>query len=154
MTIHKKFIIQIIKQHSATLGDLISRRGLNISDGMQSVDELPDRLDKIFYTLEFLKKEGLIEIKEVHSTTIPDIFHLPIGKDEEKIPGLIYYHNKLKQVYDWNIEMKPGLIHYKGQRYQTDEQLKEDRQFWLAIAIAVLASFLSALFTTYFPKIF
>lgn len=154
MTIHKKIIIQIIKQHSATLGDLVGKQGLNISNDMQSIDELPDQLDKIFYTLEFLKNEGLIEITEVRSTTIPDILHLPTGKDEEKIPGLIYYRNKLKQVYDWNVEMKPGLIHYKGQRYQTDAQLKEKRQFCLAIGVAVLASFLSSLFTVYFPKIF
>jgi|SRR3989338_1567177 len=154
MTIHKKLVEQIIKQYSATLGDLIGRRGLNISNGMQSVDELPDQLDKIFYTLEFLEKEGLIEVKKVYSTTIPDILQLPLGKDEKTIPGIIYYRQKLIQSYDDNIEMKPGLIRYKKQRYQTDEQLKEDRQFWLAIGIAVLASFLSSLFTVYFTRIF
>ncbi|PIU74939.1 MAG: hypothetical protein COS76_03425 [Candidatus Portnoybacteria bacterium CG06_land_8_20_14_3_00_39_12] len=154
MTIHKEFIDQIIKQYSATLGDLISDRGLDITKSMKSVDELPDQLDKIFYTLEFLKKEGLIEIKETRSNTTPTIFQIPIGSDIEKIPAVIFYHEKLKQSYDWDIEIKPGLIHFKQQGYQTDGQIKEDKQFWLAIGIAVLASFLSALFTTYFPKIF
>lgn len=153
MTIHKEFVNQVIKQYRATLGDLIDAHGLNITKNMRTVDELPDQLDQIFYTLEFLRKEGLVEIKEIHSTTTPAIFGLPVGRNEEKIPGVMYYYEKIKQAHDWEIEMKPGLIHYKEQRYQTDEQLKGERQFWLAIGVAVLASFLSALFALYFPKI-
>ncbi len=153
MTIHKEFINQIIKQYSATFGDLIGSRGLNIAKNMRSVDELPDELDRIFYTLDFLEKEELIKVEKTSNNTNIDILKLPLGVDEEKIPGIIFYGDKLEQNYSWNIEMKPGLIHFKQQGYQTDEQIKEDKQFWFAIGIAVLVSFLSALFATYLPKI-
>ena len=39
MTIHKKFIDQIITQYNATFGDLIGDHGLNIKKDMLSVDE-------------------------------------------------------------------------------------------------------------------
>jgi len=153
MTIHKNFVDQIIKQRRATLGDLIGKRGLSISEHAKNVDFLPDQLDKIFYTLEFLEKEKLITVKEVSGNTIPDIFNIPTGSDLEKIPSVIYYSKKIKQSYDWVIETKAGLIHFSQQGYKTDECIREDRQFWLAIGIAVLASFLSALFTVYIQKI-
>jgi len=154
MTIHKEFINQIIKQYNATLGDLIGNSGLNIAKNMKSVDELPDQLDRIFYTLDFLEKEGLIKVEKTSNNMNIDILELPLGADEGKIPGIIFYEERLKQSYSWSIKMKPGLIHFKQQRYRTDEQIKEDKQFWFAIGIVILASFLSALFTTYFPKIF
>ena len=99
MTIHEKFVDQIIAQYSATLGDLIDEHGLNITKDMKSVDELPDQLDKIFYTLEFLRKEKLIEVKEVSNNTNLNIFKLPIGTDEGKIPGVLFYYEKSKQTY-------------------------------------------------------
>lgn len=126
MTIHKKFVDQIITQCSVTLEDLIGKHGLNITKDMKNVDELPDQLDKIFYTLEFLRKEGLIAVKEINSNTKSSIFELPTGTSEEKIPRVLFYYKKLKQTHDWNIEMKPGLIHFKQQGYQTDNQQREE----------------------------
>jgi len=148
MTIHKKFVDQIIVKYSATLEDLIGKDGLNITKDMGSVDELPDQLNKIFYTLEFLRKEGLIDVKEISSNTKSSIFELPIGTSEEKISGVLFYYEKLKQIHGWNIKMKPELIHFKQQGYQTDNQLKEKwhQKWWGQIIILIIGGLILAFF--------
>ena len=150
MTIHKQLVVQITKKYSATIGALVGNDGLNIAGGLQSVDGLPDQLDKIFYTLEFLEKEGLIRIKKNDNTQHVDIFRLPFGNDADKIPALHYYHDKLKKAYSWDVEMLPGLLHFKQQGYQTDIQLEKRQQFRQGIFIAILASVLTALLTAWF----
>ncbi len=49
--------------------------------------------------------------------------------------------------------MKPGLIHVKQQGYQTDDQLKEQKQFWRAVIVALVAATASAILTTVFTKL-
>ena len=150
MTIHKKFVDQIIKRKEGNLDDLLGKNGLDISSQAKTAEDLIDPLDQIIYTVEFLKEAGLIEFhadRNIHST----LFDKQFG-DETKIDALLYVHNWWKIAAGWKIEIKPGLIHYRQQGYQTDAQLKEKKQFRLTIEAALLASAATAILTAILAK--
>lgn len=152
MTVYKKLVDKIIELRSVRLGDLLGERGLDLKKSVTNADDLLEPLDRIFYTLEFLKIEGLINIKEISSNQSSDIFQVPVGDDENKVSGIVYYYDKLKESYGWNIEIKPGLIHFQQQGYQTDERLKQKKQFWLTIGVAISASAITAILTALLTK--
>lgn len=153
MTIHKKFIDQIIKWRNTPLYNLIGNQGLNLKAQVKDVDELIDQLDQIFYTIEFLEREKLIECKRFSNNTIVAIFDgLSIGSID-KIEAFHYIHDLLqKSAYSWNIEIKSGLIHFKQQGYLTDEQIRQKKQFWLTIGVALGASAVTAILTAILTK--
>jgi hypothetical protein len=154
MTIYKEFIEQIIYRRDAILSELIGKDGLNLKYKVKNVEGLIDLLDRIFYTIDFLQKEGLIECNKKSHNINDDLFGLPFGEDVKRVYPTMYLCDLWESAAGWQIKIKPGLIHFKQQGYLTDAQLKERNQFWLIIASVVLASFLTSLFTLFLPKIF
>lgn len=148
MLLHKKFIDEIIKQRNATLGDIVEK-GMQLRNKSICAEDLIAPLDSIYFTLEFLRKEGFVEVNEKQNLSVPSLFKLPSSYDLEKINAVSFHCEEFNKRYDWNIKIRPGLINFREQGYKTDNQITEDKHFWLAIAVAVLASYLTALFTNY-----
>jgi hypothetical protein len=151
MTIHKEFIDQIIFRREAVLGQLLGEDGLKLKSTAKNVDDLVDPLDRIFYTIDFLQKERLID-RESGYNVGTDLFGLPVGQDYEKVYATMHLYDLWKDAGSWKIKAKPGLVHFKQQGYQTDSQIKEKKQFWLTIAIALLASAVTAVLTAWLTK--
>ncbi len=146
MTVYEQFVDQIIIRRDAILSELLGKDGLNFKSQVKNVEELTDLLDRIFYTIDFLQKEGLIKVEEEHNVN-DDMFGLPFGADEKKIYSTWYLYDKWKNAAGWKIELRPGLIRFKQQGYKTDSQLKEQKQFWLTIGVALGASATTAILT-------
>ena len=127
MTIHKKFIDKIILRRDASLSELIGEEGLNLKSQVKDVGDLIDPLDQIFYTIEFLEKEGLIECEKRGYSVNDSLFGLPFDDDPQKIYQVMYLHDLWKTAAGWRIKMRPGLIHFKQQDYQTETQLEKEK---------------------------
>lgn len=146
MIIHKEFIDQIIFRREAVLGQLLGEEGLKLKATAKNVDDLVDPLDRIFYTIDFLQKEGLIDREHGYNIGT-DLFGLPMGNDYEKVYATMHLYDTWKDAGSWKIKAKPGLVHFKQQGYQTDAQLREKKQFWLTIGVALGASAVTAILT-------
>ena len=149
MIIHKEFIDQIILRRDASLSELVvGKECLNLKNGIKDVGDLIDPLDRIFYTIEFLQNESLIECEKRGYSISDGLFDLPFSEEVNKVYPTMYLHDLWKDAAGWKIKIKPGLVHFKEQGYQTDNQLKEKKQFWLTIGVALGASALTAILTT------
>ena len=154
MDVHTEFVNKIIIKRRSRLIDLLDGNdSLNLSALKPHFPLLWKPLDRVFYTLNLLEKEKLILVeKQARSFTVSFLngFDLTtISSTEEAKYTIHYFHDKLKEMSEWEIEALPGLFTFKNNGYKTDAQLREDKNFWLAILIAIL----SPILTVFLPKI-
>ena len=79
MIVYKEFIDQIINKRETSLSELVGENGLNLKNKAKYVEDLIDSLDRIFYTIDFLKQEGLIECEKAYNI-VDGLFGLPTNK--------------------------------------------------------------------------
>lgn len=149
MTVHKKLIDKILQKRNAQLYDFLEGKG-SLELPREKIAALIEEVDRIFYTLDFLQDQNLVEIKKANPTLISHRLFNGLGSEEDDIDGLIFYEAKLKIAMGWEIEVKPGLLAFRDNGYKTDEQQKRAHDFWLAIFVAILSSVLTAVATAYF----
>ncbi len=160
MEIHTKLVDLILTRREPFLGQLLTeKKGFNNFEHLKpNLLELLKELDGIFYTLDFLEREKLISITRNRRSESVNIFNgftkFNLGKEDEAIFGPIFYLNKLgtkDYAMSWQVEMQSGLLAFRNNGYKTNEQRKEQRNFWLAILVgigsAVATAILSSLLT-------
>ena len=155
MKINTKLVDLILLRRQPYLHRLlIEKKALDIESLKPDLSRFLNELDSIFYTLDFLEKNRLILIERNNSNSTLEIFNgfNSFEKEDEAIFGQMYYYDKFKEKYvmSWRIEMQSGLLAFKNNGYKTDEQLKDNRNFWLAIGVAIGSSAITALLTTLF----
>jgi len=159
MDIHKKLIDQIIFKRKAALVDLITgERSLRLDKSRLDMDGFINELEHILYTIDFLEKHDFIKcVKHTHSNagnlfnqfSFNDLDHSDENKGISQLHALHFLREKFTKegVCNWNIEMKPGLYSFIKNGYVTDERKKERNNFRLAVWIAILSPFLTAVFS-------
>lgn len=150
MNIHKELIKKIILRRDSPLAYILDGEdSLNLSKLKPNISLLFYELDRIFYTIDFLEKNSLIKITKLKQNLGNNFFDgfnwTSIALEQSH--SLHYFYEKLRKedMLSWQIEALPGLITFKNNGYQTDEQLKEDRNFFVAITVAILSSVLTSL---------
>jgi hypothetical protein len=161
MNIHKEFTNQIIIKRKAAIRDLITgERSLQLELLKPDSGKLIDELDRIFYTIDFLVRNKLIECTRHSNSSVITLFegfsfdHKNVDRGVSQVHAIYFLQNKLNEggAYSWNIEMNPGLLAFVKNGYKTDEQLKERNNYLLVIGIAILSSTLTAILTALLTK--
>jgi len=157
MNIHKNFVNQIIFKRKALVKELITGKdSLNLDS--QRSDQLIISLDQILYTVDFLEKNKLIKCTPSQDNspgTLFDGFHFD-QRDEKKGISQVYAvhfleHKLYKEAFNsLKIEMNPGLLSFVNNKYKTDEQIRSSSNTYLAVAVAIVSSFLTAFLTALF----
>lgn len=154
MKIHKGLVEKIIEKRTAPLRDFI--RGvdsLEIADYKPNMTELINQLDRIFYALDFLERHEFIKIQRYSNNTSIDLFNgFNFENDTQAKYTIHFYHDKLQETYSWEITMLPGLIAFYENGLKTDEQIKNSRNFWLAICVGIGSSAITAILTAILTK--
>jgi hypothetical protein len=101
--------------------------------------------------MDFLKENNLVDLEYGNTPNMNTIFdgfnRFEDNQSGKNLHGLIFYTNKFESDKQMiiKINMRPGLLSFKNNGYKTDEQIKEDRNFWLAIFIAILSPILTTI---------
>ncbi len=152
MQIHKEFVDTILKRRMSYVDRLlVGDNSINLDKEIDIKNRL-NQLDRIAYTIEFLEKNGFIEVFKVGGLVNNGLFNFKVEELESEIENY-FQASKLRDDFNvicgWRISSKPGLIVFRVNGYRTDEQLREDRTIKLTIGAALLASFATAVLTTY-----
>lgn len=151
MDIHKKFVDILLRERTGILYDLITDKkyGLGL---IPTLENFILQLDQILYTISYLEKLNLINIKKnSDGLFIKDFFdgYKP-KKEKEDVPAIMYLMEKIEERKSWWIEVNPGLFRFRINGYMTDEEKREYKNRLLTIVSVILASFLTGLFTKLF----
>jgi hypothetical protein len=155
MNLEKKIVDNIILNRSITLGDLVNKdKGIINRDVLSYTDKI-DALDTIFYSIEKLERNNLVEISKIKNSSGKGSNYFKMidkedyaGKDDKTIISRYHWFvEEVKNRYVWKITAKSGLIEYAGNSYKTIDEKKWDRQVCLSVGIAILSSILTGLVT-------
>lgn len=157
MKLHKKFIDELGLQRKATVGKIIANLGILTikNNSIQDLHDNLDQLEQIFYTVDYLLEKELV-IQEDYRTGsyVPDFNPINFVKNREKedyrtsrIHAMPRY---LQQYWGREFLVRPSYFKMIKNGYKTDKEKIEHRNFWLPISLAILAAFLTGLFTKIF----
>lgn len=157
----KQFLQILTRRKWGRVGDIITEMGFLQFDGniIQNLHEEYKRVELICRTAYFLERHELVTVARHYAggfipTFNPSKFDGAANEKDYLFERLEYINQLMKQYWDREVHIVPGFYSFVDNGFKTDEEIKEQRQFWLSIGIAVLASFLTALFTAFLPKIF
>lgn len=159
MKIHRQFIDELGKERKARVGEIIKTLKIVTleNNNIQDLNDNLSELEQIFYTVDYLIENNLV-IQESYQigSFVPDFNPMNFikGKDGLRASRIHAMPRYLQQYWGREFLVRPVYFRMIENGYKTDEELKEDKQFWLAIGVAVLASFLTAIFTATFSNIF
>jgi hypothetical protein len=160
MKLNRKFINELGSRRMATVGNIISTLHLIETEGnvIQNLNENLTQLEEVFYTIDRLLENGLISLIDSNKRPVPDFnpskFLENFKSGDPRAHRIHAMPKYLKKYWPMNLLVEPGFFQMIENGYKFKSELKEDKQFWLAIGVAVLSAFLTALFTEYLPRIF
>lgn len=156
MNVNKKFIKKLAEDKFSKIGEIVldlkvvKKVGGSLVNVFQNLEEF----ESIFYTVEFLIENNLIEMGQLYydGTTFPITSTLEDPSGDELVTlGKIRVINKyLDKYWGQEIFVKPGIYKYIGNGFKTDEEKDKNDQFRNGIIIACVTSFLTAVFTYFF----
>jgi hypothetical protein len=152
MKIHKQFINELIRQRNAGVSFLLGEKGLNIFQSGKNTLEMLDEIDSIIYTIEFLKKEDLIQVTNNSNTVVPNYAFFNELRSPDDVHHLHYTHEEFKKYYGMLLRVKPEIFRFKKRLYKTEKEIKDLKDLWLPIFIALLTAFFTAFFTAFLEK--
>ena len=157
MKLHKKFIDELGLSRRILVGDVIKRLNILTFEGnsIKNLNENIGQLDEIFYTVDYLIKNELVnEEAEYLRSYVPDFDPTNFIKDKDEDPfrsSRIHAIPRYLQIY-WGKELLvlPEYFKMVENGYKTDKEKKEYWMFWLPIMIAIISAILTGLFTKLF----
>jgi len=142
MKINKEFVNKLSERKISEIGDIIKEMNfLKIENGsIMNLNEkrIYKKLEEIFYTVNFLKKEGFAVFEEYISKSSPDINISNFSEDLRKIS---YINELMKEYWYKNIKIGPFFYNFIENNYKTDTQKERKINFWLPIGIAIFGLF-------------
>jgi hypothetical protein len=158
MQIHKKFIDKLAESKCSGIGEIILELGVvkktqgSLLDAFHHFEEL----EEIFYTVDFLESKNFIEFGTLYNdgTTFPITSTIadPQGEELTTYGKMMMLKKYLDKYWGQEIIIKPIFYKYIKNGYKTDEEKDKDRKFWQAIIVALVASFATAVLTSYFSN--
>lgn len=148
----KDIINVLLKNRSITFGDLFSKnRGLNIKEKFTTFPKIVKNLDKIYFLIDKLNKNGAVEIRKDVAGPTSDAKSFFNGinvvcndGDEEITAHMMHWMvNYVEKTYNNEITVNNSLLEFIDNGYRTNEEKWWRRNMWLAVIVAILSSFLS-----------
>lgn len=160
MKVNNKFIDILAEKKFLEVGEIIEEMNfLKFENNtIKNLDKKYKILEQIFYTVYFLEKEKLIITEHNYKNTVGPNINMKDFVKKYKSGDIIFrrlnYIDELIKEY-WHRQIRITLNFYSfiDNKYKTDKQKGSQRNFWLAIGIAVLASILTGLSTKLFDLI-
>jgi hypothetical protein len=155
MQVHKKFIDKIIEKREATVRDLIEGEGSLRFEYISNVVRRLDQMDQVEYTINFLDKQNLIEVKKMKNSRTSDLFKFSFEALPKQKQGQAKYLSTHfnEGVMGWHIKVNPGIIAFANKGYRTDDDIRDDKNFRIAVGVSLLSAFITAIFTTYLGEL-
>lgn len=159
MALHKKFIDELGKRRMAKVGEIITSLNiLSIKDNrIFDLNGNLDQLEQIFYTADYLLENKLVIEKQKQIIgSVPDFSPLSFineaDKESFRASRIFAFAEYLKEYWGRNYLVRPIYFKMINNGYKTDQEKKEFWQFWLPIISAIVAAFLTGLFTKIFAN--
>jgi hypothetical protein len=156
MKLHKQFIQILAEKKRGTVGLIIvDMKFLKLdNDVIQNLAESYKTLEQIYYTVHFLEKESLTNIEMTHFGKGTPMTFNPLEYWKSKEEGKReYWQERMKYIDDMNktywgkeIAITPTFYDFIDNGYRTEKQLQDTRNIWIPVSVAIVSSFLTALF--------
>ena len=160
MKINKQFVEILAKKKHGWVGHIIQDMDfLTIKDGViQNIGKEYKRVEQIYYTVDFLVKEGLINIDTVnYGSGMPtfnptEFWVVDSDKDLYVNERMTYIDEMNKSYWGKDISITPSFYSFIDNNFKTEKKIQEARNLWLPVAVAIISAFLTAIFSMVFDN--
>lgn len=178
MNLHKKFIDQLSLMKVSTVGGVIEKIGLVHRGSRGDVVGVSKKIEdivQIFYTVDYLLENSLVEIVSIRNNDQPDFIQdliIDIFERSDNNEGVVNTNEEnnndesnpssyikamphfIEKYWGMELLINPSYFKMIQNGYKTDLEKKESKNYklsiWVPVLVAVLVSFLTALFSYFF----
>jgi hypothetical protein len=163
MSLHINFLQKIAIRRRGMVGRIIlDLHELKIENGMiKNFPNYQESIEQIASTIFFLEKEGLVITNgntyrpEIPSFNLEEyVQNVQESKRGYTYDRMRYVQELLNKYWPLEISITPAFYNFLDNGFKTDRELKDFRDTWLPILVALLTSFLTAYFTAKFDNEF
>ena len=159
MKIHKKLVDLIASEKYTGMREILPMLGFKVkNNSIINIYQKEIELDSIFFTLEKLQKENLIEFDKFEDKP----FDFPItskfgdleGPELANFGKLEFFNKYIKRYSGKYIFINPLLYSFINNGYRTEREKDAHKTFQLTIISIILSAFLTSFLTAYFTYYF